>query len=241
MRIGTVVGSRVFYNLFLIVSIVVAAAASEGCSEEEPPECSGDLREYKGQCMSNMAIEYTSCVEGRGFSTTTGGEVGVGGTFKIIANASVDAAYKKTQEEDTPVALEIVKACLEIAKNTAASQPERDTAADLITVADEKQREWQDDWETRTIEETPTLTLSTDTAKVGEVVVVSGTHFRGNEMVDISVHASLVTQVQADGNGAFSTEITIPSDAPPPGFSTAIIATGHTSARSARAPFSTSE
>jgi hypothetical protein len=67
-------------------------------------------------------------------------------------------------------------------------------------------------------------------------VAVNGTQFQANEMVDVRVHATLVKQVKADGNGAFSTVITLPPDGPGPPMSTAITATGRTSARSAQAP-----
>jgi hypothetical protein len=56
-------------------------------------------------------------------------------------------------------------------------------------------------------------------------------------MVAISVHGTLVTQIEADANGAFSTVITVPAEAPLPGFGTSITASGQTSMRSARAPF----
>lgn len=86
---------------------------------------------------------------------------------------------------------------------------------------------------------TPTLTASANTARIGEHVTLRGAGFQPNETVEIRVHATLVKQVNADENGSFSTVITIPADAPPPGFSTAIIATGMSSARFAEVPFQT--
>lgn len=53
----------------------------------------------------------------------------------------------------------------------------------------------------------------------------------------IYVHATLVTQVRVDGEGAFSATIAVPKNAPPSGFQTAVTVTGETSAKTAQAPF----
>ena len=85
---------------------------------------------------------------------------------------------------------------------------------------------------------TPALQTSAETARKGEQLTVTGTGFGPGESVTIFVHASPVKQVSADDNGSFSTVITIPADAPPPGFSTFIEAAGQ-SGRSAQVPFET--
>ncbi|MGA7672090.1 MAG: protein kinase [Nitrolancea sp.] len=85
---------------------------------------------------------------------------------------------------------------------------------------------------------TPALQTSAETARKGEQLTVSGTGFGPGETVTIFVHASPVKQVNADDNGSFSTVITIPESAPPPGFPTVIEAAGQ-SGRSAQVPFET--
>jgi hypothetical protein len=183
-----------------------------------------------------MAIQYVGCTDGRGMSTTTEIGGGVGGTFKVVADASLKAAYKRTQQEDTPVALEIVKDCMEIARtSSAASDPEQSIAAAYQRQVDQSLQQWQQ----QQVNQTPMLTLSRNSARKGEQVTVTGSHFWPNEVVDIRVHATIVAQVKADEKGAFSAAITVPSSAPPPDFDTTIIASGETSARSAQAPFHT--
>jgi hypothetical protein len=156
---------------------------------------------------------------------TTEISAGVGGTFKVVADASLDIAYKRAQQENTPVALEIVKACLEIAKTT--SPPDDPEQGALRAFQDEQ------------ILATPKLTLSPATASEGAQVTVTGSRFWPTEMVDIYLHAFLLVQVQADGSGGFTSVITVPSSAPPPGFPTTVTATGRASAKSAQAPFQT--
>jgi hypothetical protein len=176
-----------------------------------------------------MAIEYVGCTEGRGISPTTEISGGIGGTLKVVANASLKLAYKKTKQENTPVALEIVKNCMEIAKsNASAADPEQGIATAYIQ-----------QWQQELVHQTPMLTLSSSSARIGEQVTVSGSKFWPNEMVDILVHATIVAQVNADEKGAFSTVITVPSSAPPPDFPTSISATGQTSSRTAKRPFQT--
>jgi hypothetical protein len=168
-------------------------------------------------------------VEGRGINTTTEISAGAGGTLKVVADATLNLAYKKSQEENTPVALQIVKDCMDIAKtNSPPDDQEQSVAAS-----------YQQDWQDLVISQTPSLTISPTSAREGEQVTVTGTRFWANEMVDIRLHVAVVAQVQADASGGFSTVITVPSSAPPPGFPASVTATGQSSAKSAQAPFET--
>ena len=218
----------------LTLVALVAAMLGSGCSSQ--PTCTAGLHPYKDKCLTNMAIQYVGCTEGRGISPTTEISAGVGGTLKVVADASLNLAYKRTEQENTPVALEIVRNCMEIAKT---NSPPDDQEQQAATGYQQQFEEAEKQWQTKQVNATPTITLSTSTARKGENVTVAGTRFWPNEMVDILVHATLVAQVQADNNGAFSTVITVPTSAPPPGFGTTITATGRSSAKSADAPFDT--
>jgi hypothetical protein len=161
---------------------------------------------------------------------------GISGTFRVVAKASLNAAYKKSKQEDTPVALQIVKDCMEIAKtSSSASDREQRIATNYQHRAERILQQWQQ----QQVEQTPTIALSSHSARIGEQVTVTGSNFWPNEMVDIVLHATIVAQVNADNKGAFSTVITVPSSAPPPDFDTVISATGQTSSRTAKAPFHT--
>jgi hypothetical protein len=209
---------------FVVVGVSVLISA---CSSQ--PSCSTGLHPYKDKCLTNMAIQYIGCTEGRGISTTNEISAGVGGTLKVIADATLTVAMKRSQTENTPVALQIVKDCMEIAKtNSPPDDPEQAIAANY-------ERQWQD----LVVSQTPELTISRSSARVGETVTVTGSQFWANEKVDIRLHAATVAQVQADASGGFSVDITVPTGAPPPGFATSISATGHSSAKSADAPFQT--
>lgn len=86
----------------------------------------------------------------------------------------------------------------------------------------------------------PEITLSRATAPRGASITVSGSGFCAGEIVEIRVHVTSVGTATADGNGGFTQQVAIPSSAPPPGFPTSVAATGHTSSKTATAPFSTS-
>lgn len=215
----TAVRNRV---IFLILLSLLVPSLLAACSAQD---CPTGLHAYKDKCLTNMAIQYVGCTEGRGIDVTTEISAGVGGTFKVVADASLDIAYKRAQQENTPVALEIVKACLDIAKTT--SPPDDPEQGALRAFQDEQ------------ILVTAKLTISPATAREGAQVTVTGSHFWPTEMVDIYLHASLLVQVQADASGGFMTVITVPSSAPPPDFPTSISATGQSSVKSAQAPFQT--
>jgi len=221
----TVFRSRLILLAFLPLATSLLLAA--GCSSQ--PTCPVGLHPYKDKCLTNMAIQYVGCTEGKGISPTTEVSVGVGGTLKVVADASLTLAYKKAQQENTPVALQIVKDCMEIAKT---NSPPDDQEQSVATG-------YEQQWQKLVIGATASLTISPGSAQKGGHVTVKGSQFWPNEMVDIRVHATLVAQVPADANGEFSASITVPSSAPPPDFDTSITATGRSSARSAEAPFHT--
>jgi hypothetical protein len=119
--------------------------------------------------------------------------------------------------------MEIVKASSSGADQTVAASFEQQAQAYI------------QNWQRQQVEQTPKLSLSSRSARIGEQVTVEGSNFWPNETVDIHVSAILVDQVQADESGAFSDVITVPSSLLPD-FDTEIIASGEASSKSARAP-----
>lgn len=216
----------------LLVQFAFSALLA-GC--KPAPACSGDEREYNGVCQGKVAITYMECTKGRGFDQTTelGGKLG--GTFKVVADASVEAAYKKTKEENTVVGLQIVADCLKIAQSQA------ETAVDKSAAEESRKRaeDLRQDFVRQQVEQTPHIEIAPAQAQTGAKVRVSGRNYYPDETVAIRLHATLITQVKADGEGAFTTTVAVPKNAPPPGFPTAVTATGETSAKSASAPFET--
>ena len=211
--------AAILLGLFAISPLLAACPSS--------PSCSGSQRPYNNVCLDNVAITYIECTKGHGFDLTTEMSGKLGGTFKVIADASVEAAYKQTQEENTVVALQIVSDCLRIAESSA------DTAVDRSAAEESRQRA---DLIRQQVQQTPHIEIAPNKAGAGASVLVSGTSFYPDETVAIYVHATLVTQIKVDGQGAFSATITVPKNAFP-GFQTAVTVTGETSAKSAQAPF----
>lgn len=195
---------------------------------QQGPSCGGTQRPYNNTCLDSVAITYIECTKGRGYDLTTelGGKLG--GTFKVIADASVEAAYKSSQKENTAVSLQVVSDCLRIAEASAATAEDKSTAEQSRARAEQIRQQ---------VAETAHIEVSPSQAQIGTSVFVSGRSFYPEETVAIYVHATLVTQVQADGDGAFSATIVVPKNAPPFGFPTFIAAHGETSAKTAQAPF----
>ena len=211
--------AAILLGLFAISPLLVACPSS--------PSCSGSQRPYNNVCLDNVAITYIECTKGHGFDLTTEMSGKLGGTFKVIADASVEAAYKENKEENTVVALQIVSDCLRIAESSA------DTAVDRSAAEESRQRA---DLIKQEVQQTAHIEIAPSQASAGANVLVSGTSFYPDETVAIYVHATLVTQIKVDDQGAFSATITVPKNALP-GFQTVVTVTGETSAKSAQAPF----
>jgi hypothetical protein len=208
---------------FLLVQCGIGAVLA-ACG----PTCTGSLREYNGQCLSGVAITYIECTKDRGVDLTTklGGKLG--GTFKVVADASVEAAYEVQKKENTVVALQVVSDCLKIAETQA------DSAVDKSAAEESRQRA---DLIRQQVQETPHIEIAPAQARPGQALSVTGRNFYPDETVAIYLHATLVRQEKTDGQGAFSTTIAVPKSAPPPGFPTTVTATGETSSKSAQVPF----
>jgi len=223
------------WRSFLALTLIVSGAgivAACGSSTSQP-SCTGDTQAYNGNCLTTAAITYIDCTKGQGFDVSSEIGGGIGGTFRAVVGASLNLAVKKTQQDHTAVALQIVHDCLVLAQQRPQAAADRAATQDYVQQTNQAIRDYQQSQ----VAETPHITLDKSSAAIGEAVTVSGTSFWPNETIDIWVHATLVKQVQADNNGAFTTEITVPASVPPPDFQTAISATGETSAKSAEAPF----
>jgi hypothetical protein len=55
------------------------------------------------------------------------------------------------------------------------------------------------------------LSITPDSGRAGSQVNLNGTGFGGSEQVNLTVDGSILTSVTADGNGGFTTAITLPS------------------------------
>ncbi|WIX90389.1 hypothetical protein [Amycolatopsis sp. DG1A-15b] len=223
---------RRFRSAALTLFLALAMMVIPSCAGA--PTCAAGTQAYEGVCLSDMAVQYVVCTKDRGVNVTTKLDGKVSGTFKVVADAALQLGYEKSKQENTPVALQIVKDCMAIAKTASPpSDPERAQIAGFQQRADQALQDWQKNQ----VNETPSITRSRNSAKKGQKVIVISKKFWPNEMVDIMGHATLVAQVEADGNGSFSASVTIPQGAPPPSFDTTITAAGKSSAKSATAPF----
>jgi hypothetical protein len=108
-----------------LVAILLVVTTLSACGDEKV-NCSAGLEEYKGKCLTHSAVVYAGCVEGRGESWTK--EIGVGATLPRAAMLTLNTAYKRSRQENTTVALQIVKDCLKLAEAATTSGAERAVA-----------------------------------------------------------------------------------------------------------------
>jgi len=215
------------------VALGLAVSVLPGCGpwDHAAPTCAGNLHAYKGACLSNTAIVYAECTRGRGMNVTKEISGKAGGTFRVVANSSLQAAYKKSQTEDQPVAMQIVHDCLAIAKESSDDAADRTVAAE----AEQQAATWLARAKAKDVAGTPHLKLSRTRIARGQQVTVDGVHFWPDETVDVMVFGMILDQVQADSAGSFRATVRMPHDVP--GIARTIDATGETSVEHASAPF----
>jgi hypothetical protein len=216
----------------LVLALLVMSLGVAGCQSK--PSCTGDLNEYNGMCLSNTAIVYMECTKGRGFDTSEELSGSLGGTFKVVADASITLARKTAQKENQVVSLRVVNDCLKIAEGSAQSAAERAVAQTQQAQVDDYLKQLQ----AKQVQETPHIALSRSSVRVGDSITVSGRNYYANETVEVRFNGRIVAQVEADGNGSFKTAITVPDDGTPSSFPSTIIASGETSIKSAEVPVS---
>jgi hypothetical protein len=183
--------------------------------------------------MSAAAIAYVGCVDRHGADPATDAGGAVGGDLGAVAAASLPTAHRRTEQNGTPMPLQDVIDCLEVAlDDPSLPQPERTRAADVQRRADKLKRRWAEDDPAGA----PTLFVSRRTAPKGTPVAVSGARFGANETVNLAMGTVHLARVVADRNGAFSAVVITPPDAPASSYGSAIVAVGGISGRAAQAP-----
>jgi Abnormal spindle-like microcephaly-assoc'd, ASPM-SPD-2-Hydin len=117
-----------------LVGLLMAATLS-ACNWPGPdnPSCTSGEEAFNGKCLPHVTVKYLACIDGKGFSVSN--EVSVGTTLPDVANSTFTVAYKRSKEEDSTVALQIVHDCLKLAEETATSGTDRDTARQYASKA----------------------------------------------------------------------------------------------------------
>jgi hypothetical protein len=235
-EVSTCGNHRIATSSALLAVLLFAALLVGGCGSgsEAQPQCPEGLNPYKGKCLDRVAIQYVGCTEGKGVNVTDEISGNVGGSFKVVADASLAVAHKKVQQENTPVALQSLKDCMEIAKQSGAAGQERAELNSYQQQVDKSIKEFEKEVEQRRLATTASIKLSKSSAHVGDKVTVQGSQFQANETVEIEFDLDSVARVTADSRGSFSTTITIPKPFMERAPNHSILASGRTSLRSDR-------
>jgi hypothetical protein len=114
-----------------VAGLLIVTALSACRPHPNPnPVCSGDTEDYHGTCVPHVTAEYLACIQGRGFSLST--EVSAGVPLLKVADSTIQIAYKKSKEEDSTVALQVVRDCLTLTEQAAASRTDRGAARQYV-------------------------------------------------------------------------------------------------------------
>jgi len=113
------------YCAMSLVGLLIAVTLS-ACVSSHSSSCTGGTEDFQGKCLPHVTALYLKCIDGKGFSVSN--ELSLGATLPEAAGTTVKAAYKRSKDEDTTVALQIVHDCLMLAEQTATSSADRATA-----------------------------------------------------------------------------------------------------------------
>jgi hypothetical protein len=113
MRLGTLVRAGATSMAGILIIGLLSACPS-------PATCPSDLQLYEGKCVTHTMIAYVGCLHAKPYNLFQ--EIDVGATLPQAANTSVTAAYKRSRQEDSAAALQIVKDCLKLAEEGASQQ-----------------------------------------------------------------------------------------------------------------------
>ncbi len=177
--------------------------------------------------MTNTAIVYGECTAGKGMNTAEEYGGGVTG-LKLVLKAALSVAYRRTKQENTPVALQIVRDCLKIAATATETKEEKEVIRtyrrQVVRIIDQVEDH----------RDNPTISLSPVEVSIGDQVVVRGRQFAANEVVDLELNSIPIEgiEVSADNRGRFEASVTMSTDIVEPDSSTTISAQGQVSEES---------
>src|SRR5688500_2144322 len=97
MAVGRIAQMRSGWWPTLLALLALLAFLSAACTNQ--PACPAGLQSYEGNCLSGTIIQYVGCTEQRGVSLTTQMRIqgAAGGSFRAVADASVNIAYRRTE------------------------------------------------------------------------------------------------------------------------------------------------
>jgi hypothetical protein len=179
--------------MFLIFAVSSLGAASCANSASPPVSCTPPQRDYKGTCVDPVIANFAGCTATHGNNLTTEEKQKFGATVDLgvkSVGGVVELSKKIIATENSDVAIEIVRDCLELSKSVANPvdqtkiQQQVDQLQGMLNAVS-----------------TGTISLNPDHGPYGQVIGVSGTHWPANAEVAVTAGPSkVIATTTADGN-----------------------------------------
>jgi hypothetical protein len=188
------------WNLLMFFILAMSSVGAGSCanSASPPVSCAPPLHEYKGTCLDAVTTNFVGCTATRGNNLTTEEKQKFGATVDVgvkSVGGVVELSKKIVATENSDVAIEIVRFCLELSKNVANPvdqtkiQQQVDQLQGMLDAASKG-----------------TISLSPDRGPYGQEIGVSGTNWPGNVEVEVTAGPSKVRATTTD-DGSFRTTI----------------------------------
>ena len=192
-----------FRTLILLLILAVSALGAESCggsATPTPAACTPPLHDYKGKCLDVVTTNFVGCTEDRGKNLTTEERQKFGATVDLglrSVGGVVELSKKIVETENSDVATEIVKNCLELSKSVAtpaektAIQQQVDVLQGMLDASSKG-----------------TIMLDPTRGPYSQAIAVSGDHWPANAEVEITAGTSRV-RATTNAEGTFHTTITL--------------------------------
>ena len=165
----------------LLLAMLGSTLGAASCSPA-PVSCAAPQRDYKGTCVDGAVANFAACTASHGSDLTTEEKQKFGATVDVgikSVGGVVELSKKIVATENSEVALEIVKNCLELSKSAAAPAEQVQIQSQLQTLQQMLDATSQG-----------TISLNPASGPYSQPIAVSGTHWPANVEVEVTAGPS---------------------------------------------------
>ena len=182
----------------LMLLAMLGSTLGIGACNPSPVSCSAPQRDYKGTCVDGAVANFAACTATHGSDLTTEEKQKFGATVDVgikSVGGVVELSKKIVATENSEVALEIVKNCLELSKSAAAPAEQIQIQTQLQTLQQMLDATSQG-----------TISLNPTSGPYSQEIVVTGTGWPANIEVEV-VASTAKKRTFTTADGSFRTTI----------------------------------
>ena len=186
-------------SVLMLLAMLGSTLGAASCSPA-PVSCAAPQRDYKGTCVDGAVANFAACTASHGSDLTTEEKQKFGATVDVgikSVGGVVELSKKIVATENSEVALEIVKNCLELSKSAAAPAEQVQIQSQLQTLQQMLDATSQG-----------TISLNPASGPYSQPIAVSGTHWPANVEVEVTAGPSKA-RATTTADGSFQATITL--------------------------------